>query len=728
MNQEWPLKTFLWSLAVLLVINVPEVQNAAIIPANERTADTFLDMLHILLQNASCVYPPKDLFDSNNSWYSDINRRCMTNNSIDVGQGDKRLCQYFLDACHDLCLLPASENSPKTMSSLRDSVQQIVSNVDTFCAALNSSISMNSRNVSEPAYMKGFLATAHNPGCKETCKLGKGVYTSPNNPQLLSHNINPLCILTYKALQAMQVNPKRVQVSSMPSNDQATMQPSNYHAKSLQAAVVERKSDELLKPQSVLRSPLVEKKFAGNDMRMSSSSTSTTTVGDGYAQIIPISVESARRDKVHESVSESNARNSTGVQNDSAGRFHTNQLSFNSPAVKTVDISNRKNKPVSYLTPKNSSESVNRVGFKSEELSLQLNKKMDLAQERRVGEGRTDFNITGMSTENPQLHQNNIRQKTGATESKTAGSEIPLVDPGQLVKKSTQKNLVTGEDDSSNFESRTLSKSPDNTQTNLQKPEKTIEVSGSSAQNKFGEGSAGEPTIVDHPTDNGFGSSAPKLSLQSISGASGDEHTTVSLPSPSATPNIPAASVGNGNSGLSSNSVLLSSPPLSSTTTVEPAVNLGKLPSPNEMETSIKENAIPGNTANAGSIEYEDNDGGNNRALSGENTDGDIDADDNIPNPNRVFQKSQEPADHLPRNTYKNSLPVFDENDRYHKKDEDVSFFSYFLTFITVCGVGWLVFHNKKRIIAMVVEGRRPRTARRRSSSGSYRKLENNFD
>jgi len=69
-----------------------------------------------------------------------------------------------------------------------------------------------------------------------------------------------------------------------------------------------------------------------------------------------------------------------------------------------------------------------------------------------------------------------------------------------------------------------------------------------------------------------------------------------------------------------------------------------------------------------------------------------------------------------------------------HMNDEEAietqsTFFSYFVAFTILCIVGYLVFHNKKKIIALVLEGRRrnpsSRSSARRSSSAQYRKLDN---
>uniref|UniRef100_T1ILB5 Uncharacterized protein n=1 Tax=Strigamia maritima TaxID=126957 RepID=T1ILB5_STRMM len=56
----------------------------------------------------------------------------------------------------------------------------------------------------------------------------------------------------------------------------------------------------------------------------------------------------------------------------------------------------------------------------------------------------------------------------------------------------------------------------------------------------------------------------------------------------------------------------------------------------------------------------------------------------------------------------------------------DSHFFIYFLTAIVLCVLLYLAFHNKQKIIALIIEGRHER--RRRSSNVSYKKLDNNLD
>ena len=58
-------------------------------------------------------------------------------------------------------------------------------------------------------------------------------------------------------------------------------------------------------------------------------------------------------------------------------------------------------------------------------------------------------------------------------------------------------------------------------------------------------------------------------------------------------------------------------------------------------------------------------------------------------------------------------------------------FFSYFVAGTILCIVGYLVFLNKKKIMALLVEGRRKQPSsrsRRHSSSAAYHKLDNNLE
>ncbi|XP_067145518.1 trans-Golgi network integral membrane protein 2-like isoform X2 [Centruroides vittatus] len=54
-------------------------------------------------------------------------------------------------------------------------------------------------------------------------------------------------------------------------------------------------------------------------------------------------------------------------------------------------------------------------------------------------------------------------------------------------------------------------------------------------------------------------------------------------------------------------------------------------------------------------------------------------------------------------------------------EEEDSHFFAYFLTIIVLCIAGYLVFHNKQKIIALIIEGRHER---RRRPNGGYKRLD----
>jgi len=57
----------------------------------------------------------------------------------------------------------------------------------------------------------------------------------------------------------------------------------------------------------------------------------------------------------------------------------------------------------------------------------------------------------------------------------------------------------------------------------------------------------------------------------------------------------------------------------------------------------------------------------------------------------------------------------------------DSSFFSYFIMLSGVAIAAYLVFHNKQKILALILEGRRRQGDRRRSGGREYRKLDSNL-
>lgn len=59
-------------------------------------------------------------------------------------------------------------------------------------------------------------------------------------------------------------------------------------------------------------------------------------------------------------------------------------------------------------------------------------------------------------------------------------------------------------------------------------------------------------------------------------------------------------------------------------------------------------------------------------------------------------------------------------------------FLSYFFALTIICIAGYLIYHNKNKLMGLVLEGRKPRNGRRQrrssSSSARYRKLDNNLE
>lgn len=63
------------------------------------------------------------------------------------------------------------------------------------------------------------------------------------------------------------------------------------------------------------------------------------------------------------------------------------------------------------------------------------------------------------------------------------------------------------------------------------------------------------------------------------------------------------------------------------------------------------------------------------------------------------------------------------------KEEGDTSgFFPYFMLLSVVCIIAYLVFHNKQKILALILEGRRRQGSRRRSHGREYRKLDSNLE
>merc|ERR1711982_306595 len=87
--------------------------------------------------------------------------------------------------------------------------------------------------------------------------------------------------------------------------------------------------------------------------------------------------------------------------------------------------------------------------------------------------------------------------------------------------------------------------------------------------------------------------------------------------------------------------------------------------------------------------------------------------------PKNEVTKIEDPIINEPVDPKEDPKPLEDEESvevcpqiANHMNDEEAietqsTFFSYFVAFTILCIVGYLVFHNKKKIIALVLEGRR---------------------
>lgn len=68
------------------------------------------------------------------------------------------------------------------------------------------------------------------------------------------------------------------------------------------------------------------------------------------------------------------------------------------------------------------------------------------------------------------------------------------------------------------------------------------------------------------------------------------------------------------------------------------------------------------------------------------------------------------------------------------REDPDSSFFSYFMFLMLVVIACYVAYHNKSKILALLIEGRRSRTyssrngSRRKAHSAEYRKLDSNLE
>lgn len=87
---------------------------------------------------------------------------------------------------------------------------------------------------------------------------------------------------------------------------------------------------------------------------------------------------------------------------------------------------------------------------------------------------------------------------------------------------------------------------------------------------------------------------------------------------------------------------------------------------------------------------------------------------------NDVNDQSKGPSGNAGINTGRSSLNPESEPEGH--------FMAYFLTAVVLCVAGYVIFHNKQKIVAFIVEGRTGRKSSRRPSKGGYRKLKPSAD
>jgi len=137
-----------------------------------------------------------------------------------------------------------------------------------------------------------------------------------------------------------------------------------------------------------------------------------------------------------------------------------------------------------------------------------------------------------------------------------------------------------------------------------------------------------------------------------------------------------------------------------------------------DLEKMEEENEIP-DTANKDQDPYNGNDGFYEHPKS-KTTD---ELDDKLPDPG-IENPDEVPKYPVfpPRNSIGRSPDDIQVISPGFPEQEDSHFFFYFLSIVLILMAGYLVFHNKQKIIALIVEGRHER--RRRSHGVGYKKLE----
>ncbi|KAM0734716.1 Trans-Golgi network integral membrane protein 2 [Formica fusca] len=88
-----------------------------------------------------------------------------------------------------------------------------------------------------------------------------------------------------------------------------------------------------------------------------------------------------------------------------------------------------------------------------------------------------------------------------------------------------------------------------------------------------------------------------------------------------------------------------------------------------------------------------------------------------------------DPVQQSTRNQNENVQEVFEQKNMQYsniRTEDDSHFFTYFTVITVACIAGYIGYHNKQKILAIVLEGRRSRNnrGRRRPSTANYRKLD----
>merc|ERR1712013_206834 len=108
------------------------------------------------------------------------------------------------------------------------------------------------------------------------------------------------------------------------------------------------------------------------------------------------------------------------------------------------------------------------------------------------------------------------------------------------------------------------------------------------------------------------------------------------------------------------------------------------------------------------------------------------------PNPgSKDVKASESDPDQNDKDKIENEEDAVDDKDTVEVKQmssetkdpPQSNFFSYFIVLAIITIIVYLVFHNKKKILGLIVEGRSGRqSGRRRSGGREYRKLDSNME